>query len=152
MTDIQNTDTTTQTLMIVEDEALVAIVLKDVLTEAGYIVLDLTTRHVEALEVAKASKPDLALVNIQLAGGDDGVELAEHLKALCIPVVFISGQTSRARSAETVAIASMPKPYDAHEMVLAVGYLLARLRGPTDLLKPENLQVFSEDFRMPPAI
>jgi len=149
MTDIRKANTTRQTLMIVEDEALVAIVLRDVLTEAGYIVLDLTTRHVEALEVAKESKPDLALVNIQLAGGDDGIELAEHLKALRIPVVFISGQTSRAQSAETVAIASMPKPYDANEMVLAVGYLLARLKGPTALSKPENLQVFKEDFGMP---
>lgn len=151
MTDIQTANATGQTLMIVEDEALVAIVLRDVLTEAGYIVLDLTARHREALEVARASKPDLALVNIRLAGGDDGVELAEHLKALRIPVVFISGQTSRARSAETVAIASMPKPYDAHEMVLAVGYLLARLKGPTALSRPENLQVFTEDLGMPPA-
>lgn len=151
MTDTQTANTAPQTLMIVEDEALVAIVLKDVLTDAGYIVLDLTTRHVEALDVARASPPDLALVNIKLAGGDDGVELAENLKALDIPVVFISGQISRARSAETVAIASMPKPYDADEMVLAVGYLLARLKGPTDLSKPENLQVFAEELGTPPA-
>ena len=152
MTDIQKANTARQTLMIVEDEALVAIVLRDVLTEAGYIVLDLTTRHVEALEVARESRPDLALVNIQLAGGDDGIELAEHLKALRIPVVFFSGQTSRARSAETVAVASMPKPYDAAEMVLAVRYLLARLKGPTALSRPENLQVFDEDPGKPTSV
>ena len=53
MTEIHKAITTRRTLMIVEDEALVAIVLRDVLTEAGYIVLDFTTRHVEALEVAR---------------------------------------------------------------------------------------------------
>jgi 1,2-diacylglycerol 3-beta-glucosyltransferase len=93
----------------------------------------------------------LALVNIRLAGRDDGIELAEHLKVLGIPVVFISGQVSRARSAETVAIASMPKPYDAHDMVLAVTYLLARLKGPTPLPRPSKLEVFNEDLGLAPA-
>ena len=143
---------TIQTLMIVEDEALVAILLRDELQEAGYKVLDLTDRRAEALEVANAEKPDLALVNIRLARGDDGIELAEHLKALGIPVLFISGQVSRASSAKTVAIGSMPKPYDAAEMVLAVAYLLARLKGDDALPRPDQLEVFDdESFELDPA-
>jgi CheY-like chemotaxis protein len=136
---------TGKTLMIVEDEVLVATILKDELTDAGYHVLNLTDRYAEALEVAKASNPDLALVNIRLAGRDDGIELAEHLKALGIPVLLISGQVSRARSARTVAIASLPKPYDAADMVLAVAYLLAGLQGDASLPKPATLEVFDED-------
>lgn len=133
------------TLLIAEDEALVAMVLRDALTDAGYLVLDLTTRHGEAVAVAKASRPDLALVNIHLADGDDGIALAEQLHDLAVPVVFISGQTSRARSAATVAIASMPKPYEAEDMVKAVDYLLARLKGPTALRVPGGLEVFEMD-------
>ena len=95
MTAAQNSKTT-ETLMIVEDEALVATVLRDELQDAGYKVLNLTDRHADALEVAKAEKPNLALVNIRLAGRDDGIELSEHLKALGIPVLLISGQVSRA--------------------------------------------------------
>jgi DNA-binding response OmpR family regulator len=136
---------TIQTLMIVEDEALVAIMLRDELQGAGYNVLDLTVRHAEALEVAKAEKPDLALVNIRLAGGDDGIELSEHLKVMGIPVLLISGQVSRASSAKTVAIGSMPKPYDAADMVLAVAYLLARLKGDNTLPRPDQLEVFDDD-------
>lgn len=135
-----------KTLMIVEDEILVATVLRDELEEAGYNVLDLTDRHEEALEVARAFKPDLALVNIRLAGRDDGIKLAEHLKALDIPVLLISGQVSRARSAQTVAIGSLPKPYAAADMVLAVTYLLARLQGDASLPRPEGLEVFDEDL------
>ena len=143
---------TNQTLMIVEDEALVAILLRDELQNAGYKVLDLTDRHAEALEVAKAEKPDLALVNIRLAGRDDGIELSEHLEAMGIPVLLISGQVSRASSAKTVAIGSMPKPYDAAEMVLAVGYLLARLKGNNTLPRPNQLEVFDDaSFDLDPA-
>ena len=114
--------------------------------------LDLTDHHTEALDVAKASKPDLALVNIRLAGGDDGIELAENLKSLGIPVLLISGQSSRARSAQTVAVGSLPKPYDANDMVLAVAHLLARLQGDGSLPKPDALEVFDgSGFDLAPA-
>lgn len=152
MTCLQTPKTTGQTVMIVEDEVLVAMNLREVLIAAGYRVLDLTIRQAEALEVARAGKPDLALVNIQLADGDDGIELAVELKVLCIPVVFISGQISRARSANTVAIASMPKPYDADEMVVAVAYLLARLSGSTALARPKMLEVFDESPGLESAV
>lgn len=143
---------TSETLLIVEDEAMVAIVLRDELQDAGYNVLDLTDRQDEALEVAKVEKPHRALVNIRLAGGDDGIELSEHLKALGIPVLLISGQASRASSAKTVAIGSMPKPYDAAEMVVAVTYLLARLSGDGSLPRPAQLEVFDEQgFNLAPA-
>jgi len=143
---------TGKTLMIVEDEALVAMTLRDELEDSGYRVLDLTDRQAEALEVARSEKPDLALVNIRLAGHNDGIELAEHLKTLSIPVLLISGQVSRARSANTVAIGSLPKPYAAADMVLAVAYLLARLKGDASLPKPEHLEVFGQgDFDLAPA-
>jgi DNA-binding response OmpR family regulator len=131
--------------MIVEDEAMIALLLRDELREAGYKVLELTDRQEQALEVAKAEKPDLALVNIGLAGGDDGIELSEHLKVMGIPVLLISGQANRASSAKTVAIGSMPKPYRATDMVLAVAYLLARLNGNRSLPRPAQLEVFDEE-------
>ena len=139
-----------KTLMIVEDEILVAMTLRDELEDAGYRVLDLTDRHEQAVAVARESAPDLALVNIQLGGRDDGIDLAKKLKTLNIPVLLISGQVSRAQSARTVAIGSMPKPYSALEMAQAVSYLMARLRGDESLARPEGLEVFDEikdDFR-----
>lgn len=130
--------------MIVEDEVLVAMTLRDEFEAAGFHVLDLTDRHEQAVAVARESAPDLALVNIQLRGRDDGIDLAKHLKALNIPVLLISGQVSRAQSAKTVAVGSMPKPYSADDMVQAVTYLLAHLRGDKSLPRPSGLEVFDE--------
>ena len=133
-----------KTLLIVEDEVLIAMALRDELHDAGYDVLDLTARHDQAVSVARERRPDLALVNIRLAGRDDGIALAEHLQGLGIPVLFISGQSSRASSARTAAIGSMPKPYSAAEMVKAVAYLLRHLEGDESLPKPPGLEVFEK--------
>lgn len=131
-----------KTLLIVEDEILAAMALKDELEDAGYHVLDLTGRHGEAVAAARERHPDLALVNIQLQGRDDGVEVATELKAMGIPVLFISGQVSRAQSANTVAIGSLPKPYRPMDMVKAVNYLLRHLKGDESLPCPAHLEVF----------
>lgn len=131
-----------ETLLIVEDDVLPAMAIRDELQDAGYHVLDLMSRHQDALLAAREHHPDLALVNIQLQGRDDGITLAEELKAMGIPTLFISGQISRARSARTVAIGSLPKPYDARDMVRAVDYLLAHLKGDETLPRPAGLEVF----------
>ncbi|WP_293354504.1 response regulator [Phenylobacterium sp.] len=129
-------------LLIVEDEILAAMSLKDELEDAGYRVMDLTCRHEEALTAVRDCKPDLALVNIRLQGRDDGIDLARDLCGLDIPVLFISGQVSRARTARTHAVGSLPKPYSPADMVRAVAYLLAHLRGDETPPRPKNLEVF----------
>ena len=140
--DVRTGDEPRKTLLIVEDDILPAMALRDELEAAGYNVLDLTGRHKEALAAAGRSLPDLALVNIELEGRDDGIALAEDLKALGIPVLLISGQVSRIQSAKTVAVASLPKPYNAADMVLAVDYLLGVRSGETRRSPPPGLQVF----------
>jgi two-component system, response regulator PdtaR len=139
-----------KTLLIVEDEILPAMALRDELEDAGYHALDLTSRHQEALGVARECKPDLALVNIQLQGRDDGIQLARDLKTMGIPVLFISGQVSRARSAQTVAVGSLPKPYSPMDMVMAVNYLLRHLEGDESLPRPPGLEVFEVEPGLEP--
>ena len=131
-------------LLIVEDDVLSAIALRDALEDAGYMVMDLTERHDQALSAVRLRKPDLALVNIELQGHDDGIELARELKEIGVPVLFISGQSNRARSARSVAVASLPKPYSAADMVHAVDYLLRHLKGAPATVAPRHLELFDE--------
>jgi len=133
-------------LLIVEDQILLAMVLRDELEDGGYRVLELAVRHQEALGFAREVKPDLALVNIELANGDDGVALARDLKALGIPVLLISGQPDRARLAKAVGIASFPKPYSPTDMVEAVGYLFRHGHGDESRPGPARLELFDTDY------
>lgn len=144
--DTTSPTSTGRTLLIVEDDILPAIALKQELEEAGFNVLDLTSHPEHALATARECKPDLALVNVELHGRDDGIELASDFKTMGIPVLFISGQISRAKTAQTVAVGSLPKPYHPADMVLAVRYLLAHLQGDDTLPKPERLEVFEDEI------
>ena len=129
-------------LLIVEDQLLLAMTLQSELEDAGYHILDLAVRHQEALETARKCKPDLALVNIELDCGDDGIALAHDLKALGIPVLFISGQPGKARAAKAVAIASLSKPYSPWDMVEVVDYLFRHEIGDESRPAPSTLEMF----------
>lgn len=129
-------------LLIVEDQLLLAMGLKDELEDGGYRVLELAVRHQEAIALAREVRPDLALVDIDLAHGDNGVALAYDLKAIGIPVLFISGRPSQARLARAVATASLSKPYRAAEMVAAVDYLFRHEHGDETRPAPLRLEMF----------
>ena len=135
-----------RTILIVEDQLLLAMTVRDALEDQGYRVLELAIRRHEALDTVAQTRPDLALVNIELADDDDGAVLAAELTAMGIPVVFISGQTSRIESCREAAIASMPKPYSTADMVLAVDYIFRHLAGDESRPGPRGLQVFSSPF------
>lgn len=129
-------------LLIVEDQLLLALALKDELERHGYRVLELAARSQKAMNLALTVKPDLALVNIELAQGDDGVALAAELKTMGVPVLFISGQSERAASAKAVGVGSLPKPYDPSELVAAVDYLFGQGQGDQSRHKPPRLELF----------
>lgn len=131
-----------KTVLIVEDQLLLAMTVRDALEDHGYRVLELAIRNQEALDSVAATRPDLALVNIELADGDDGSVLAGTLTVLGIPVVFISGQASRIEASRDAGIASMPKPYDAADMVAAVDYVFRHLAGDESRPGPRGLQMF----------
>ncbi|MDB5425084.1 MAG: hypothetical protein JWQ29_2500 [Phenylobacterium sp.] len=137
-----NPEAPVRTLLIVEDDILPAMALRDEFEDAGYHVLDLTGHVHEALAAVRLCKPDFALVNIELQGRDDGIALASELTAMGIPVLFISGQVSRARSAQTAAVGSLPKPYRPADMVEAVEYLMRHLKGDESAPPPLALEVF----------
>jgi two-component system, response regulator PdtaR len=129
-------------LLIAEDQVLLAMCLKSELEDGGYRVLELAIHHQEALGYARENRPDMALVNIELADGDDGVALAGDLKAIGVPVLFISGQSDRARLGRSVAIASLAKPYSGAEIVGAVDYLFRHEHGDESRPGPASLEMY----------
>jgi diguanylate cyclase (GGDEF)-like protein len=79
-------------IFIVEDERLVARDLAETLRELGYQVAGTAASAAEALRKASATRPDLVLMDVNLAGETDGVELSRRFKELYrTPVVYLTG-------------------------------------------------------------
>ena len=79
-------------ILIVEDEALVASYIEEVLGESGFRVAGIAASGTEGLSLAAEHRPALALVDIRLTGSIDGIELACLLRErFDVPAIFLSG-------------------------------------------------------------
>ena len=127
-------------ILIVEDEVLIGLALRMVLRVAGYAVLGPAATAEEALDLAQGRRPELAFVDIDIAGARVGVAPARELTirhgTMCI---FLTAQVERARQAREVAIGVMGKPYDPPELLQAVA---AIHKGELPARLPRRLELF----------
>jgi PAS domain S-box-containing protein len=99
-------------ILIVEDEAIVAADLAGILRRMGYEINGTTPRGEEAINLAREQRPDLILMDIRLAGAMDGVEAAGIIhRELDLPVIFLTAHSDQA----TLERAKLSEPF---------GYLL----------------------------
>src|SRR5579863_3672313 len=71
---------TSPSILIVEDEALIATYIREVLEESGFVVAGVASTGAEAIALAASAAPHLALVDIKLAGPMDGIEVARLIR------------------------------------------------------------------------
>jgi CheY-like chemotaxis protein len=80
------------TLLLVEDERIIAFDLARRLTTLGYTVLATARSGREAIQQAVDLRPDLVLMDVGLPGGMDGLEAAAHIQAqAAIPIIYLTG-------------------------------------------------------------
>lgn len=110
-----------RTLLVVEDDADMAVDLTELLTEAGHRVVG-PFHNAAAAEVAAALHPvDLALVDINLSDDTTGVDLARSLKGRWgVRSIFLSGDVTQAARHAELAEALLTKPYGGREVLAAV--------------------------------
>lgn len=78
-------------ILVVEDEIVIADNICDTLDELGYEVFEPAINYTEAIELLESEKPDLAMLDIQLAGAKDGIDLAWKIKEdYDIPFIFLT--------------------------------------------------------------
>lgn len=107
-------------IMVVEDEAVIALTAVAMLEDAGHEVLTPAYSVDEALLLG-GEHPDLALVDINLAGHDEGIALARQLhQRYAIHSLFVSGQVEAGRANRDAAIGLLRKPYDTGSLVASV--------------------------------
>lgn len=117
-------------ILIVEDESIIAFDLQNQLNSLGYEVIGSVTSGQAAIEAADEKQPDLVLMNIMLTGAMDGVEAADkiHSKVKC-PVVFLTGYSdddtlSRAQTASPFGY--LVKPVSHKDLHAAIETALSR--------------------------
>jgi len=118
-------------ILIVEDEALIASYIRQVLEESGFAVAGIASSGPEAISLASTSKPDLALVDIKLAGPMDGIEVAQLMQTrFKVRSIFLSGHsdpetTARAQAASPLGF--LEKPFRPSQVFNALQQALERM-------------------------
>jgi len=101
-------------IYIVEDEPLITVTVETALKKQGFKVLGDSDEYDEALEQIDRKRPDLVLLDIQLEGVKDGIDLAIQLDQRKIPYIYLTSQTDPqtiTRVKETNPLGYIVKPF-----------------------------------------
>jgi Serine phosphatase RsbU, regulator of sigma subunit len=124
---------TKETILVVEDETLVGLELKEDLERLGYSVPDVVESGEAVVQAVARYQPDLLLMDVRLSGGLDGIEAAYQAKAeFDLPVIFLTAY-SDAETLRRAAIAGpdayLLKPFDERELAANVKLALSRAKS-----------------------
>lgn len=113
-------------ILIIEDEALIALDLEELVKELGHRVIGSARTRKEALALAKRCKPQLILSDIQLADGSSGVEAVnEVLAGFEAPVIFVTAHSEMLLTGmKPEPTFLIPKPYNAETLKAVIGQAL----------------------------
>lgn len=124
MSDTDQTEAKPVSILIVEDEAVIAMDLEQRLGSMGYHVVGVASRAEKAIELAGQHRPDLALMDVHIQGDKDGTVTARALREkFDIPSIFLTAYSDD----QTIknALASNPlgyliKPFVDRELRAAI--------------------------------
>jgi CheY-like chemotaxis protein len=131
-------------ILVIEDEALVAMELRFVLEDLGHDVVGTAADARTARQMVEACEVDLALVDIHLSDGPTGIELGRQLaQELGVTVLFMTANPGMVRNGVAGAIGVLSKPTDERGVQTAVDYALGRRAGRPIEYAPPELQLFA---------
>ena len=111
-------------ILIVEDDFLIATQAESALMDAGFSVSGIATTAEEALALAKQRQPALVIMDIRLAGQRDGIDAAGDLfRELGLQCVFATAhddQQTRARAEPFAPLGWLTKPYTMPSLIRLV--------------------------------
>jgi two-component system, response regulator PdtaR len=130
-------------VLVVEDEPVIAASIEWELMAAGHEVLGPASSVEEAEALIGRQLPDLALVDINLAGADEGVALARDLKREHgVHSLFVTGQIAQARQNCDAALGVLAKPFAFESLVACVPAAVELIGGRRPARLPRGLEVF----------
>ena len=116
-------DSVTGSVMIIEDEAIIAMDIESIVAEMGHRVTGVARTRDEAVALGRADVPDLILADIQLADNSSGIDAVNDLLAELgqRPVIFITAFPERLLTGDKPEPAFLiSKPYTEDQVISAV--------------------------------
>ncbi|ADN02096.1 response regulator [Spirochaeta thermophila] len=131
------------TVLVLEDEPVVALDIKLHLEHMGYRVPAVFSSAEAFLSHWQEYDPDLILIDVQLEGAIDGISAARHLKEQSdLPFIFVTAYADEhtiERAKEVEPFAYILKPFDERELKGAIELALYRHRVASELKEREKL-------------
>ena len=122
---------TTPSILIVEDERIVALDLQQTLGELGYDSCGIASSAAEAFQLCKQNHPTLALMDIRIKGPQDGIQTATLLRQQHhISVIYLTAHADEAmieRAKHTQPLGFLVKPVKASELHTTIEIALHRI-------------------------
>ena len=126
-------------ILIVEDEMIIAANISLQLTHLGYEVTGIIPRAEEVLPHIRLHVPDILLLDINLKGDIDGIQLAHLIqKEFKIPIIYLTANADEAhfeRAKETNPYAFISKPFKKLDLQRAIELTIIRIQNETETEK-----------------
>ncbi len=109
-------------VLVVEDEALVAMLVEDALLDAGAEVVGPVATVAEALQLLKGRLPEAAVLDLNLAG-ETSTPVADELARRGVPFVVATGYGADGLPPGHANVPVLAKPYDPADLTAALARL-----------------------------
>jgi signal transduction histidine kinase/AmiR/NasT family two-component response regulator len=130
-------------IMIIEDEAIIAKDIENILLNYGYGISGIYAKAEDALESLKTKKPDLILMDVVLKGHMDGIEAAKMIKKIMkVPIIFITAyadETTISRIKKIEPHGYFLKPFEEKELQTWIETTLHKFNSEESTYKNEKL-------------
>ncbi|MGA0556906.1 response regulator [Larkinella sp. VNQ87] len=129
-------------ILVIEDEAILAMDLSDTLEEEGYYVVGIANNGRKALELFKTQRVDLVVCDIQLKGDWDGIETISQIQAIRpVPVIYttaLSDKKTLERAKQTLPSAYLTKPILINNLRIAIELALHNFSHKQEVVTPDD--------------
>jgi DNA-binding LytR/AlgR family response regulator len=128
-------------ILVVEDESIVSKDIQNSLKKIGYNVIGSCNNAEEAIEIATEQHPDVVLMDIMLKGTLTGIDAADKIKLLNIPVIFLTAYADEATLAKakvTEPYGYILKPFKEKDLNISIEMAIHRHKKLTELRKERD--------------